>query len=440
MEKVIAKKKFYCEAFFAVFIIVVLGAGKVFSEPLPGNVEKVFHVLSHFQKKNCNLGKIAQGQLPAMSTPITIPYENIQGLKETISQHWRSLSGVLQWKNYERDVFSFNSQGDFSTVNVFYFQDTNQTWGLEYESVFDYHAKGKASSVTNKTYSNGQWSNSGLLTMGYNQIDSVSSFSQVEWDSVRNDWKSSPMITGTISYNALGKIDTIKASIDFMGTTGQVLMTYTYLSDGKLNCEEMYAHSSSTNRRDRTFHFYPDALTEILRYEECDDPSACLNTDSMVIFYNQAGLILNSQKYSMEFGNATPSQQQSTTYDANNRPLVRLSMVGSQGTWVNDEQILFSYNTGHVKYSTNGFQKKSGLVAGSMLSDGTIILKSLSKDLSPVRIELYDIKGAMIFKIRLISVNGAASLRLNRIIAKGYYSCVVKQGDRTQTLGMIAAW
>jgi hypothetical protein len=454
MKKRIYKAIFFPQASFWVVTILLVNTAISFSAPFSENITTVIRFLSTFKNDKSGLHKIAQGQLPAYQSPSDmVPFDHREGLKEAITQYWDHATSL--WHDGERDVFTVND-GEIVKVTS-YDHDSTLIWKPHWESAFAYHAKGKASSQTIKEYSKSQWIMNSFTTVEYNQIDSPASFSNFEWDSIQNKWDSLHMTSGQIAYNANGKMEEIVATFHYGERSGCVFYTYTYYPDGKFNYEETSITGifpvmiPPSPGQTRITHFYPDALTEILLsqdyFEKVDTANITTtgwsNNDSTVITYNPAGLVSSSIKYSWSSPGWQPMKQEITTYDANNRPLIRQSLRSYQdGTknLTNSEQLVFYYENQQVKNPAPGRSRQSGLISGSMLFDRTIFLKGFPQGHCEAFIELYDLKGVKVYTSMIRPINGSISFRMNCILAKGYYSCLIKQGDRRQTLELIKAW
>ncbi len=443
------KTNFLYKAPAVVFLVILCHTGASFSSPQSKNIKRVFSAVSSASHaKNSSLNKRAQGQIPSTWNLTSLPYENSRGALETISQKWRT--DILEWVNDTRNVFTYDGQGNFSTITFYSFQNTAQTWKLSGQSTFSYHAQGKISSDTGKICIDGQYSFLTLATLDYNQVDSLISFSGFNWNSELNDWESTPEMFVELSYNSIGKMDTLMASLVTADMTSQIVTAVTYLPDGKLNCEEIQYIDPISSEQEKITHSYPDAMSEIT-LTRIHDPElhSWSNYDSTIISYNEAGLVINSQTYlwtwisEISSNEWQPAQQQSLTYDAQNRPLVRLTMVGSQGAWVNKEQLVYYYNTGVAKDPAWGHAKNPGRISAFMTSGRNVVIKGLPAAglaAAHISIGLYDVKGGLIYAAGALSNGGTLCMKMNRDLPKGFYTCLIRHGIRTHTLGMISAW
>jgi hypothetical protein len=455
MKKRIPGTRFLYKPFSMVFIILISNAAVSFSAPLPNIVDKILRSLSDFQKESRDLGKTAQGQIPATKSPgSVIPVEYMEGLNEVKTQYLDQVTS--QWRDSERDVVTRNEKGDITKVAAFRLVDSTQTWVPEYESTYDYHAKGKASSQTIKKYSRGQWIMESLLTVGYDQVDSPATFSQIGWDTARSAWDSLNVISGEITYAANGKMNRIVAHINDPNMFGYIIFTLTYLPDGRLN-EEASGISSvafASSPSEKVTHYYPDDFSEIQvtkdfhTLQDSAGSSIWLTTDSAFLRYNQAGQVIESQKFSCYGGcDSIPMKKEVTTYDSKNRPLARLIyrryLTGPSAPDPNGlhlgNQILFYYDGQPVKKPSPRNDTKPGLFSIAISPKGNVVLKGLSNGRSEALIEFYDLKGAKVYATRVIAIDGVARFRMTRDLAKGYYSCVIKS-NRMQTLGMMHTW
>ena len=348
--------------------------------------------------------KQTQGQKPSEVPPGSITYSDIEGLSEIVKQKWDTTRS--DWVNISKDVFQYNDVSGDLTIDLFsWWESANDSFKLSHRELFEYHSPSKPSQSLYQLLINNVWINSSLTTYTYDSSDSLVSFSDITWDTAANDWEKTSLITGTVTYNTNGQVDTILVS------GGGVTLTriYSYLPDGRFYSEEKQETMFTPKM---VFHAYPDDSTEILM-TLLGLPVVFDTTDSIIITYNTSGKIKQKTMYSYR-GCNTRSEEPLALYNVeytnfdntNQRPLMRMHLAyceNDKNIDPDSSRVLFYYNSSESVSRLFPNTRKNLTVGVRKYTIGWVIINGFELR-HPEEIAFYTLDGRLRLKTTQIKI------------------------------------